>query len=335
VAERPVRFTNDRGETLFGVLHAPDAGAGGGTGVNLLNPGLKGRVAPNRINVRIARMLCEAGVPVLRFDPHGIGDSEGQLAEGNGPNLDCWRSIQHGALVADTLAANDFFRREAGLDDVVLVGQCGGASTALLAAAGDPGVSGALLIDLPVRLASLVSDEGEPSPESSSRSGLAAELLAKALEPRSWARLLRPDAPEGSAAKALWRRVRSRLGARRGAGRPPAGGVSPRFLWPLRDACDALLGRGGRLGLVFAENDFAVRDFNRDMRPLLAGRDGALLRGVTMHVVKDANHIYTEETWQQELLEQVRRFICGGGGAPAVRRRPDRVHCGAPGSGGP
>ena len=42
----------------------------------LLNSGLVHKVGPNRLNVKLARMLATMGFPVLRFDLSGIGDSK-------------------------------------------------------------------------------------------------------------------------------------------------------------------------------------------------------------------------------------------------------------------
>src|SRR3569832_1787566 len=79
--EKAVSFRNKKGQLLFGVLHLPETPKPGPRiGINILNPGLKNRVAPNRINVKMARLLCESGVYVFRFDPFGIGDSDGELA---------------------------------------------------------------------------------------------------------------------------------------------------------------------------------------------------------------------------------------------------------------
>ena len=43
--------------------------------VVLLNAGIVHRVGPNRMHVLLARALAAAGIPSLRFDMSGIGDS--------------------------------------------------------------------------------------------------------------------------------------------------------------------------------------------------------------------------------------------------------------------
>ena len=78
-AERPVVIPGPNGAAMFGVVHEPVRPRVPRVGVNLLNPGLKSRVAPNRLNVVLARHLARLGFFVLRFDPPGIGDSAGRM----------------------------------------------------------------------------------------------------------------------------------------------------------------------------------------------------------------------------------------------------------------
>ena len=119
--EKPVVFENKRGEKLFGIVHVPDRNLSVNKkiGINLLNPGIKYRVAPNRLNVKLARKLCQNGYYVLRFDPSGIGDSEGEL-QANVLVPDIWEKIQTGLFVSDTIDANSFFIKEFDIDKLVL-----------------------------------------------------------------------------------------------------------------------------------------------------------------------------------------------------------------------
>src|SRR4030042_6277377 len=108
--EEPVTFKNKNGQKLFGIVHIPEKSFNieKKIGVNLLNPGIKYRVAPNRLNVKLARRLCQNGYYVLRFDPCGVGDSEGELPN-NIQVPDIWEKIQTGLFLEETIEANDFF----------------------------------------------------------------------------------------------------------------------------------------------------------------------------------------------------------------------------------
>lgn len=141
--ERPVEF-RVLGERVSGVAHVPREIAPGVPGVIMLAAGESCRTA--LFYVPLARTLARAGWPVLRFDPRGIGDSDGDL--GCATLAEAFRKIQAGGLVPDCLAAVDFMERDLGVGTSVLTGLCGGAITAVYAAARDPRVVGIAPLEL-------------------------------------------------------------------------------------------------------------------------------------------------------------------------------------------
>ncbi len=103
---RCVSFRNRQGMTLHGMLHEPQPAAARGVCVLLLSPGIKGRVGPHRLYLKIAARLVPLGFHVLRFDYYGLGDSEGELEEDL--LADMYNTIQAGRYVDDTIAAMDW-----------------------------------------------------------------------------------------------------------------------------------------------------------------------------------------------------------------------------------
>jgi pimeloyl-ACP methyl ester carboxylesterase len=103
----------------------------------ILNSGIIHRVGPNRIFVRLSRMLAEAGHVVVRFDLSGIGDSEARK-DGLAP-LD-------GAL-ADIREALDSLEAARQTRRVILIGLCSGADYSIVYGGQDPRVVGVVLID--------------------------------------------------------------------------------------------------------------------------------------------------------------------------------------------
>ncbi len=89
------------------------------------------------MNVEIARRLADLGVPTLRFDLSGIGDS--------GPRRD--RMPFRESLFVETREAMDLVEDRLGVDRFVLLGLCSGADQAFQVALNDTRVAGAVMID--------------------------------------------------------------------------------------------------------------------------------------------------------------------------------------------
>lgn len=126
------------GSVMVGILHDP-VHALRDLGVLFLVGGPQYRVGSHRQFVLMARKVAEAGIPVMRFDYRGMGDSEG-------------RSRSFETVQDDIRAAVDFFlddRKE--LRGVVIFGLCDAASSALMYCATDPRIKGLMLANPWVR----------------------------------------------------------------------------------------------------------------------------------------------------------------------------------------
>ena len=64
-------------EDLLGIIHLPEAVSR--RGVVILVGGPQYRVGSHRQFLLLARALAQHGVPVLRFDFRGMGDSDGEF----------------------------------------------------------------------------------------------------------------------------------------------------------------------------------------------------------------------------------------------------------------
>jgi exosortase A-associated hydrolase 1 len=131
------------GQSLLGVLSRPASATPATVGVLVVVGGPQYRAGSHRQFVLLARALAAGGVPVLRFDHRGMGDSEGLLRDFEGVEDDIAAGI--GALL----------QQQPQLQQVVLWGLCDGASAALLYlhATRDPRVAGLCLLNPWVRSA--------------------------------------------------------------------------------------------------------------------------------------------------------------------------------------
>ncbi|HEY6124545.1 MAG TPA: alpha/beta hydrolase [Steroidobacteraceae bacterium] len=121
---------------LMGTLSAPPQPSAG-IGALLFNAGVVPRIGPNRLNVRIARALQARGIPALRFDLSGRGDS----APARG-----MESYEQQA-VTDIRAAMDLLHERTGVNRFAIMGLCSGAENAFHAALADERVIGVALMD--------------------------------------------------------------------------------------------------------------------------------------------------------------------------------------------
>jgi exosortase A-associated hydrolase 1 len=131
--ETPLVFDCER-ESLVGILTEPSQGAGD-AGVIVVVGGPQYRAGSHRHFVLLSRDLAAAGIPCLRFDYRGMGDSEGETRNFSALNSDIRAAV-------DTLLA-----RSAGIKHIVLWGLCDGATAAAFYAAEDTRISGLVLLN--------------------------------------------------------------------------------------------------------------------------------------------------------------------------------------------
>ena len=65
----------------------------------------------------------------------------------------------------------------------------------------------------------------------------------------------------------------------------------------------------GDLLFLFAENDFSLREFNNDFRYNFLEKQGKFKKRYSLDIIKNANHIYTETKWQDELLHNISTWL--------------------------
>lgn len=123
--------------TLLGVLSMPKDIQAGAPVVLLTNSGVLSRQGPHRINVRIAHALQDAGIPTLRFDLSGHGDSQ-PIANVDGDRVQA---------VADMKSAMDWVQKKTSISRFYVFGICSGAVNAYDAAQADERVAGIMMLD--------------------------------------------------------------------------------------------------------------------------------------------------------------------------------------------
>jgi pimeloyl-ACP methyl ester carboxylesterase len=299
---RSVAFPNKSGQLLHGILHEPDSSAALGVCVLLLSPGIKGRVGPHRLYLKIAARLAPMGFHVLRFDYHGLGDSEGEISERM--LVDMYNTIHGGRYTGDTIAAMDWMQERFGIRRFVGSGLCGGSISALLTAAQDSRIECLLGIGLPTAL-----DGGPDNWGKSLTRGQLETLrrgyLRKLVDPRAWVRLL-----SGKTSYAvLWRSLR-RPDSRPTASLPgsvptAADNANPRFAPAFRRVIES----ARPMLLIFSGNDRLHDEFEEKFEarnPDLAGHRNGLYE---IALIPNANHILSDRASVAALLDSAERWL--------------------------
>jgi len=246
-----VSFPNRRGHRLHGILHVPTASTARGVCVLLLSPGIKGRVGPHRLYLKIAARLVPLGFHVLRFDFYGLGDSEGELSERQ--LVDVYNAVQAGRYVEDTIDAMDWMQKTYGVRHFVGSGLCGGSLSALLTAQRDQRIECILGLGLPTTL-----DGGRENWGRNLTQGQLAKVrrgyLQKLANVGAWGRFLRGK----SEYAVIWKSIHHALQPRRKIPPTPAAkpAVPPDNTNPFfAPAFRAVAGSGRPIILVFGGND--------------------------------------------------------------------------------
>lgn len=112
---------------LIGIVHQPAQPRSQGL-LCVIAGGPQYRIGCCRQQVTLARKLAAAGIPVMRFDYRGMGDSEGEdPGLERGPDIDA--------------AIAQFKKALPGLQEIVLYGGCDGASAIAMSGWNNPDVS--------------------------------------------------------------------------------------------------------------------------------------------------------------------------------------------------
>jgi pimeloyl-ACP methyl ester carboxylesterase len=117
-----------------------------GRGIVFFNSGAQPRSARGELYVQLADGLAQNGFSCFRFDMPGLGDSDGELPA---RHVDLYQLIQDGGHAPCAASLIQVLLDMHKLEDVILVGICGGAMTSIFATPMLSGrVGGLVLLDL-------------------------------------------------------------------------------------------------------------------------------------------------------------------------------------------
>jgi exosortase A-associated hydrolase 1 len=261
------------GERLYGILHRPRQQASA-RGVLIVVGGPQYRAGSHRQFTLLARALAAHGIPVLRFDYRGMGDSEGALRDFSS--------------VGDDLraAVDQFIASVPGMAEVALWGLCDGATAAGLYACADRRVTGVALLNPWIR----------------TDSGIATATLkhyyrGRLLERAFWAKLLGGRFDAAGAARSALELLRA---AR--APKPAAASLPDQLL-------AGLTGFDGRVLVMLSGADLTAREFDGHAGACPAWRRLLESPRVTRRRLEQADHTCSRRAWQDQVAGWTRDWM--------------------------
>lgn len=285
-SERALRF-NCHGAMLHAILSVPQKASS--RGVLIVVGGPQYRAGSHRQFTLLARYLAAAGVPVMRFDYRGMGDSDGEPTTFE--NVD-----------EDLHAAIDFFCLELPyLKDVVLWGLCDGASAAIFYAPTDTRVSGMVLLNPWIR-----TEAGQ------ARAHLKHYYRARLFDGELWKKILRgrfdyaatlrsiADALNKIASGRALNKQKNRIGLSRN--------VTTSLSLPERMR-EAFSRFDGKTMLIMSGRDLTADEFldtvadSRDWQKILHSPN------LTRHDLAPADHTFSRRDWRDQIAAWSRDWI--------------------------
>jgi uncharacterized protein len=256
--EVPIVF-DCQGSELIGVLHMPSVIRSRGM-ISVVAGGPQYRGGVGRLQVQMARELVAGGVPVLRFDHRGLGDSEGRF-----------RGFEH--TEADLAAAIAAFRHHVPeLREFVLWGGCDAASAVFINAWKFPEVTG------------IIAGNPWVHTEAIGDAAIVRQHYAKRIREKSfWLKVLRLQYDPREALVVIPRTIRSRLRVWRSTGddRAKASAGDDSSLHFVQRMCDGLARFKGDLLLLMSGRSMVSMEFDE----LVAGS------GAWQHALRQPRHL--------------------------------------------
>jgi len=258
------------GKKLVGVLSRPAAVAS--RGVIVVVGGPQYRVGSHRQFLMLSRDLAAVGIPVLRFDYRGMGDSEGEM-----------RSFE--SIDEDLAAAIDvFFAHLPELHEVILWGLCDAASAALMYAHRDPRVCGLVLANPWVR-----------TPEGLAHTMIKHYYGARLLQGAFWRSLLRGRIDVAEACRDLGANLGALL---RKQARHPSASAST----PFQDRMALGLQRfTGNVLICLSGNDLTAREFEAATSASATWKDALDRPKLQWRRLAESNHTFSKRAWRDQV----------------------------------
>jgi exosortase A-associated hydrolase 1 len=273
--------------SLYGVLSLPEQPSL--RGVLIVVGGPQYRAGSHRQFVLLARQLAEAGIPALRFDYRGMGDSEGDARSFEQVNDDIRAAVAQFVVEAPAVR------------EIVIFGLCDAACAALFYAHRDSRICGLVLVNPWIRTS-----------EGLAKAYLKHYYLARLLDRELWQKVFSGRFEYRKAANAFFRILAtvSLDRFRKTSVALNTSSASCDRSKPLPDRMlDGFRRFRGRVLFILSGNDLTAKEFadmvggNAEWRKRLASP------AVDCRTLQNANHTFSRRDWRDQLGQWTKEWI--------------------------
>jgi len=279
VNEIPIVFNCEQAD-LIGILHCPVSVESDTVGVLIVVGGPQYRVGSHRQFVLLARYLAENGIPVMRFDVRGMGDSTGLSA-----------GFEH--IDADIRSGIDaFYQHQPGLVRVVLWGLCDAASASAFYVYQDHRVSGMVLLNPWVY-----------TQQGAAKSYLKHYYLKRLTNPDLWRKVFGLRFDYLQSLRSLFDFTRKALnGGNKLIAQVSAGTVDQRL--PLPERVRECLRRSScNILIILSGRDLTADEFRDAVRQDFIWQELLADPRITRRDLPEADHTFSTRVWRDQVAE--------------------------------
>jgi exosortase A-associated hydrolase 1 len=274
--EHPLRF-QCQDSSLFGIISMPQHADK--RGILIIVGGPQYRAGSHRQFTLLARQFASSGIPTMRFDYRGMGDSEGDQRE--------FTSVED-----DIRAAVDcFFREMPDLNEVVLWGLCDAASAAVFYAPKDDRVTGLILLNPWVR-----SEQGV------AKAYLKHYYLARLFDRQLWRKIFTGQFALFASVRSFAQQITKMMSQKKEVQIEADNAQSSEIAFNLPKKFEADLRQIKKETLfILCGNDLTAQEFSdlaessKDWKKLMSSPE------ISKMNLEDANHTFSRRHWREKI----------------------------------
>lgn len=282
--EQAIRFPCHN-SWLYGILSVPEQPIS--RGVLIVVGGPQYRAGSHRQFTLLARYLASHGIPVMRFDFRGMGDSEGSI-----------RTFED---IQDDLcsAINQSFNALPFLKELVIWGLCDAASAALFYAYKDQRVTGLILLNPWVR-----------TEQSIAKAYIRHYYTARLFHPEFWKKVSNGQYNPAATIRSLFQSILT-LATRKknttAVGSSPHPSCSPA---PLPDRMlDGLNRFTGKVFIITSGDDLTAKEFLNLINQSTSWQKILKIKKTERAHLQDANHTFSSCEWRDQVAALTLKWV--------------------------